>query len=728
MNSKNEPTNESIVDLIKLFSEGKNIELKKNSQRIIDDFPDSGKGFLFHGISYYMEKNYKQSEEFLEKATRLDEKEALAFNFLGLVKKNLSKNDEAIMNYKKSFDLNPKDGSPLSNLSNLYRELGKFEESLKSANLAVKASPNNINFKINKISALINLRKIDEAKILGDKCLSEDESNPVILNNLGVINNILNDFITAKEQFAKALQLNPQYIDANKNYIETLIGLNDLDGALNGYKELILKYPNDTSLFTLPTNLFIKIKKEIEGIKFFNNLIPKLGDRAPIYNQIGILFRLINNNSDALINFNKAINLEPNNAAFYSNVGAAYYEEDDYVLAEENYLKALDLNPNEYTTYHNLGNLKNAQKDFESANKYYSLCLEKNNSFYDSFHSLIKNKSISENDERVQFYLDRLENGYLDDQSVSTLAFAFGNFYEQLAEYEEAFKYYKMANDNYKKTEIFDYTMTKELFEGIKKLSKQNNQNKLTYNKEDFLPIFIIGLPRSGSTLIEQIISNHSLVEGLGEISYFSKIIHQNTIYNKTKIPINLSSLSIEENSRIKTDYLNRVNRLLDKKKIFTDKNLSNFLNVNNIFNIFPNAKIIHVKRDILDQCFSMYSVRFTGSHSYAYDLEDLGKYYRLYEDLMNYWNHLYPHMIYEVSYENVVNNQEYETKKMLEYCGLNFEQNCLSFYENKRPVKTASVYQVRQKMYSSSIKRSDNFLKELDPLISALKEYEVNN
>ena len=285
-----------------------------------------------------------------------------------------------------------------------------------------------------------------------------------------------------------------------------------------------------------------------------------------------------------------------------------------------------------------------------------------------------------------------------------------------------------MANDTYKKNEIFDYMMTKELFEGIKKLSKQNNQNKLTYNKEDFLPIFIIGLPRSGSTLIEQIISNHSLVEGLGEISYFSKIIHQNTIYNKTKIPINLSSLSIEENSRIKTDYLNRVNRLLDKKKIFTDKNLSNFLNVNNIFNIFPNAKIIHVKRDILDQCFSMYSVRFTGSHSYTYDLEDLGKYYRLYEDLMNYWNRLYPDMIYEVSYENVVNNLEYETKKMLEYCGLNFEQNCLSFYENKRPVKTASVYQVRQKMYSSSIKRSDKFLNELDPLISALKEYEVNN
>ena len=88
MNSKNEPTNESIVDLIKLFSEGKNIELKKNSQNIIDDFPDSGKGYLFHGISYYMEKNYKQSEEFLEKATILDEKEALAFNFLGLVKKS----------------------------------------------------------------------------------------------------------------------------------------------------------------------------------------------------------------------------------------------------------------------------------------------------------------------------------------------------------------------------------------------------------------------------------------------------------------------------------------------------------------------------------------------------------------------------------------------------------------------------------------------------------------
>ena len=334
MNPKNEPTNELIVNLIKLFSEGNHSELKKNSQNIIDNFPESGKGYLFHGISYYMENNYLQSEKFLEKATILDANEAIGFNFLGLVKKNLKKNEEAIQNYKKSFDLNPSDGSPLSNLSNLYRELGKFTKSLKSANLAVKVSPNNINFKINKISALINLRKIDEAKILTDECLAEDNSNPVILNNAGVINNILNDFITAKEQFQKALQLNPQYTDAYKNYIETLIGLNDFNGALKGYEELIIKYPTDSNLYTLPTNLFIKLKKEKEAINFFDGLIEKIGNMAAIYNQKGILFRLINNNSDAIINFNKAINIEPSNAAFYTNLGATYYEEDDFILAE----------------------------------------------------------------------------------------------------------------------------------------------------------------------------------------------------------------------------------------------------------------------------------------------------------------------------------------------------------------------------------------------------------
>ena len=166
----------------------------------------------------------------------------------------------------------------------------------------------------------------------------------------------------------------------------------------------------------------------------------------------------------------------------------------------------------------------------------------------------------------------------------------------------------------------------------------------------------------------------------------------------------------------------------MDTKNIFTDKNLSNFLNVNNIYTVFPNAKIIHVKRDIIDQCFSMFSVRFTGSHPYTYDLKDLGKYYRLYEDLMKHWNKSYPELIYEITYENLVNNIEDETKGILEYCGLNFEQNCLSFYENKRSVKTASVYQVRQKMYSSSINRSENFIKELDPLISTLKEYEIEN
>ena len=728
MNPKNEPTNELIVNLIKLFSEGNHSELKKNSQNIIDNFPESGKGYLFHGISYYMENNYLQSEKFLEKATILDANEAIGFNFLGLVKKNLKKNEEAIENYKKSFDLNPSDGSPLSNLSNLYRELGKFNESLKSANLAVKVSPNNINFKINKISALINLRKIDEAKILTDECLAEDNSNPVILNNAGVINNILNDFITAKEQFQKALQLNPQYTDAHKNYIETLIGLNDFNGALKGYEELIIKYPTDSNLYTLPTNLFIKLKKEKEAINFFDGLIEKIGNMAAIYNQKGILFRLINNNSDAIINFNKAINIEPSNAAFYTNLGATYYEEDDFILAEENYLKALELNPNEHITYHNLGNLKNAQKDFDSANKYYSLCLKKNNSFYDSFHSLIKNNSITKNDERVQFYLDRLENGYLDDQSVSTLGFAFGNFYEQIQNYEESFKYYKIANDAYKKNEIFDYKLTKELFKDVKKLSKRDDQKITTSYKEDISPIFIIGLPRSGSTLVEQIISNHSLVQGLGEIPYFSKRIHQETVDKNIESPIDINRLSAEEISRIRNDYLIKVHRLTDVDNTFTDKNLSNFMNINNIYTVFPNAKIIHVKRDVLDQCFSMYSVRFTGNHPYTYDLESLGKYYRLYEDLMSHWNKIYPELIYEITYENLVNDIEYETKGMLKYCGLNFEQNCLSFYENKRPVKTASVYQVRQKMYSSSIKRSNNFLKELDPLISALKEYEAKN
>jgi len=449
---------------------------------------------------------------------------------------------------------------------------------------------------------------------------------------------------------------------------------------------------------------------------------------AAIYNQKGILFRLINNNSDAIINFNEAINIEPSNAAFYTNLGATYYEEDDFILAEENYLKALELNPNEHITYHNLGNLKNAQKDFDSANKYYSLCLKKNNSFYDSFHSLIKNNSITKNDERVQFYLDRLENGYLDDQSVSTLGFAFGNFYEQIQNFEESFKYYKIANDAYKKNEIFDYKLTKELFKDFKKLPKRDDQKITTSYKEDISPIFIIGLPRSGSTLVEQIISNHSLVQGLGEIPYFSKIIHQETIDKNIKSPLEISCLSTEEISRIRNDYLNKVHRLTDVDNTFTDKNLSNFMNINNIFTVFPNAKIIHVKRDVLDQCFSMYSVRFTGNHPYTYDLESLGKYYRLYEDLMSHWNKIYPELIYEITYENLVNDIEYETKAMLKYCGLNFEQNCLSFHENKRPVKTASVYQVRQKMYSSSIKRSNNFLKELDPLISALKEYEAKN
>ncbi len=723
MINNNTITQEEYISLINSYNNGNSEDLLLKSKKIIEKNPNISIGYTFSGAAYLLNKDFKKSEKFLMKSASIDPKNAITFNFLGLVQKNLKKFNPAIDNYKKSFELNPDDGSPLNNISNLYREIGNFAESLEYADRALDVNQENINFKINKISALTSLKRIDEAKKYTDECLKTNLDNAVLFNNAGVINQILKDFNLARSQFLKAIELKPDYFDAYLNYIDTLILLEEPKTVIKIFGDLISKFPNMHALYSKLGDLFIKLNREDEGIIFFEKLISKIGKNALIYNQIGNLNRILNNNVLAINNYEKAINLDPKLAVAFNNLGATYYENDYYELAEKNYLNAKDLNPDDNVIYHNLGNLKNAQKDFNAANNYYSLSLEKNSFFYDSLHSLVRNKAITEEDNRIGDWVEKFNSGYLDDTAYSTLGFALGDLYEQFNKNEKSFDFYKKANDILKKNNKFDLNATSEYFNSIKstypiEYIKEND----SFNKDIHSPIFIIGMPRSGSTLVEQIISSHSMVTGLGEISYFQEEINKYSQKKGLTFPFDVNILKKSEINEIKKNYLENIYENSTIKNRFTDKNLHNFLLVGMIKKIFPSAKIIHVSRDALDQCISIYAVRFTGYHPYSNSLEDIANYYLLYKDMMNHWTQSYKENIYEVSYENLINNSKKSIENLLKYCDLSFEDNCLKFYENKRPVKTASVYQVRQKMYSSSIGRSHKFRNYMGEVNEILK------
>ncbi len=243
------------------------------------------------------------------------------------------------------------------------------------------------------------------------------------------------------------------------------------------------------------------------------------------------------------------------------------------------------------------------------------------------------------------------------------------------------------------------------------KIIKKSSSNKKI--------IFILGMPRSGTSLVEQIISSHNEVHGAGELKALSKIIIQ---LIQTSSAIDKIDLSENTILSIRQKYLDYLLSLNISENVITDKMPLNFRNIGFILSAFPEAKIVHLKRDSKAICWSIYKHYFSSKGTgWAYSQEDLAKYYGLYLQLMEFWHEIYPNQIYDLGYEDLTNNQEEETQKLLEYCELEWDESCLNFHTNERAVQTASSMQVRKKMYQGSSEEWKKYEEYLKPLIKTL-------
>ena len=291
---------------------------------------------------------------------------------------------------------------------------------------------------------------------------------------------------------------------------------------------------------------------------------------------------------------------------------------------------------------------------------------------------------------------------------------------EDIKDFDESFKYYRLANELCFSDINYSINEEKKFFENLKKPKPLENFD-LNINK---MPIFVLGMPRSGTTLVEQILSSHRLVHGCGELE-----ILNNFVKNE------LSIFSINANSAIKSFtkkkvkilekcYKKEIEQLSFSEDIFIDKMPNNFKWINLIVSTLPKAKIIHLKRDPRDTCFSIYKNYFadTFHHGYSFDLKTLALYYNFYADLMDHWEKLFPNKIYSCSYEKLIENPKNEMQKLIDWCQLSWDDNLMKFNENKRSVLTASNIQVRQKIYKSSIGSWSNYQKHLKPLLDNLK------
>jgi hypothetical protein len=304
--------------------------------------------------------------------------------------------------------------------------------------------------------------------------------------------------------------------------------------------------------------------------------------------------------------------------------------------------------------------------------------------------------------------------------------FALGKAYESNKQFNKSFKHYKEGNWQQRKQISYnaeDYKIS--IDEMINFFENNNNILDLKAEAGSDEPIFILGLPRSGSTLIEQILASHSLIEGTQELPNIMAISRDiKLIDQKNGYPDNLLKLNQSSFDELGKKYIDETKWARSSKPFFIDKMPNNFFHIGLIKLILPKAKIIDARRNPMDACFSCFKQYFAKGQHFTYDLDDIARYYKDYVRLMDFWNKLFPDEIFTIQYEQIIENPNDRISDLLEFCNVKFEDNCLNFHKSKRAVKTASSEQVRQPMYKTGINYWRNYIKNLDVLLEHFPNY----
>ena len=620
---------------------------------------------------------------------------------------------------------------------------GKIDEAQKLYLMVLEASPENMEAKnelsalkhlkaqqeppqekIHSVISLFNNNQIQEA--LDDvKTLINGYPNSALLYNVRAsCCKAIGQLDEAVKDYEKALVLKPDYPEAQYNLGITLRELGQIDNAIKSYKQALSIKPDYFGAHNNLGNIFLELGQLDAAADHFEWAVAYKPDYAEAYNNLGVVNRERDQVYEAIQNFEKAIDIKPDYFQAHSNLGNSLQLINEMDTAVKCYEKALTINPEYALAYVNIGLIHQEKGQIDDAIKQYEKALTINPNHVLAYYNLCDIKQYTMSETQITQMQSLLSTSNLSQSERIHLCFALAKVYENLENQDELFKYLHEGNRLRKEELNYSLDKSKNLSSTIRELFSSvpsNIKKSQAFESSKIRPIFIVGMPRSGTTLVEQIISSHHEVHGAGELTTLPALIGPIARNHLTHD----SNLSESDFLSIRQQYLDALSRFKVSESVITDKLPLNFQYIGFILLAFPEAKIVHLKRDAMATCWSIYKSHFRNKgNGYSYNIDDLAGFYGLYVELMDYWHQLFPGQIYDISYENLTTNQEEETRKLLEYCELDWDENCLNFHKNKRSVKTASSLQVREKMYQGSSEAWKKYESHLKPLIKGVSSY----
>jgi len=578
--------------------------------------------------------------------------------------------------------------------------------------------------KIHSVISLFTNNQIQEA--LDDvKTLITGYPNSAILYNIrGSCYKTIGQRDEAVNDYKKALALKPDYAEALYNLGITLRELGQIDAAINSYKQALTIKPDYFGAHNNLGNIFLDLGQLDAAADHFEWAVAYKPDFADAYNNLGIVCRQRDQVYDAIKNFEKAIDIKPEYCEAHSNLGHSLNLINQEDAAVKCYEKSLAINPDYTPAYINIALVYQEKGQIDNAIKQYEKALAINPNHVLAYYNLSDIKQYTISDDQVAKMASLLSTGNLSQSERIHLCFALAKVCENLENQDELYKCLDEGNRLRKKDLNYSLEKSQNLSSTFRRLFSTLPtviEQSQSFEPSTIRPIFIVGMPRSGTTLVEQIISSHNAVYGAGELTTLPTVVGPIARDHLTQN----TNLSESNFLSIRQQYLDALSRFEVTENVITDKLPLNFQYIGFILSAFPEAKIVHLKRDARATCWSIYKCHFKNKgNGFAYNLDDLAGFYGLYVELMDFWHQLYPGKIYDICYEDLTTNQEEETRKLLQYCELDWDENCLNFHTNKRAVKTASSLQVREKMYQGSSEAWKKHEAYLQPLIKALSSY----
>jgi len=611
-------------------------------------------------VAHRYAKTFSQALTTLEELLQLDETHSRAHQEKGYCYLALNKLTQAKEFFQQAVALNPSLVASWQELIEIYRETQQQEALQKAANQLAKLKK--LPPALLAVTELMHEGKLLKAEQLCRHFLQNNKRHidgMCLLAEIGIELKIYDD---AEFLLASALELSPGHIHARSQYLNLLIRLGKYKAAEQQVAALLSEQVDNLSFKVAKANVLTGLGKIDQAISLFKEVLAR-DDKIPEFHlQLGHALKAKGNISEAVKAYQKSYQLKP--------------------------------------------------------------------SYGDAFWSLANTKTYRFSDEEIVQMQEQRENKSLALTDKIQLDFATGKAFEDRQQYAQAFHVYQQGNKLQHDHSGFDISkIEQQVNDQIKYCTTElfNKRGQLGYNSPD--PIFIVGLPRAGSTLLEQILASHSQVDGTMELHNILGLASrlqgrnpsQNADDNERQYPKNLSTINQDYFKRFGQQFIDETRAYRESAPLFIDKMPNNFFHIGLIRLILPNAKIIDARRAPMACCFSGFKQLFAEGQEFSYSLEDIGRYYLAYLKLMAHWDAVLPNFVLTVNHEDVVDDLEKQVRRILDFCGLAFEQSCLDFHKTKRNIKTPSSEQVRQPIYKSATEQWRHFDSYLTPLKKAL-------